>query len=297
MNLYLQYEYINLIKKNFKNWIPLVWKIKITKPKKIRIVTKGDDIYYLWYNQVLLLLKLLKKKYSSTLSLNYIKEDKIPYNNQLISLHGWIGENNVNNGNIFDVFINEEYKFLNVKDKIVIDIGASIGDSSIYFALNGAKKVIGLEPYPYPFSFAKRNVEENNLNDKIEILNAGYGEEGEIIVDVDKITNDAMNLVPSKSGKKIKIYSLKSIVDEFRIDKAVLKMDCEGCEYNLLQEKEEILRKFERIQIEYHYGYEKIKYKLESCGFNTRTTKPRRVYNKYVTNPKMYVGYIYAEKK
>ena len=297
MNLYLQYKNINLIKKNFKNWITLGWEIKITRPKKIKIVTKVGEEYDLWYNQVLLLLSLLKKGYPLTLSLDYIKEDRIPYHNQIITIHGWIEENNINNGNIFDVFMNEEYKFLNVKDEIVIDIGASIGDSSIYFALNGAKKVIGLEPYPYPFSFTKRNIEENNLNERIEILNAGYGKDGEIIVDVNKLSNDAMDLVPSKSGKKIKVYSLNSIIDEFRIEEAVLKMDCEGCEYHVLEEKEEILGKFKRIQMEYHYGYEKIKYKLEKAGFNVRNTEPRRVYNKYATNPNMSIGYIYAEKK
>jgi len=57
----------------------------------------------------------------------------------------------------------------------VVDIGASIGDSSIYFALNGASYVIALEPYPYTFNLAVKNVKVNNLNDKIKILNAGYG--------------------------------------------------------------------------------------------------------------------------
>jgi 23S rRNA G2069 N7-methylase RlmK/C1962 C5-methylase RlmI len=32
------------------------------------------------------------------------------------------------------------YEDLNVKGKVVIDVGAYIGDSAIYFALRGAKK-------------------------------------------------------------------------------------------------------------------------------------------------------------
>ncbi|MCY0863297.1 MAG: hypothetical protein OWQ52_12855 [Metallosphaera prunae] len=36
----------------------------------------------------------------------------------------------------------------------------------------GARKVIALEPYPYSFRFAERNIRENKLDDKIVLLNA-----------------------------------------------------------------------------------------------------------------------------
>jgi len=78
-------------------------------------------------------------------------------------------------GDIGGVFALEEYKIIKPENEIVVDIGASIGDSSIYFALNGASYVIALEPYPYTFNLAVKNVKVNNLNDKIKILNAGYG--------------------------------------------------------------------------------------------------------------------------
>jgi len=45
-------------------------------------------------------------------------------------------------GSISEIFDNEDYKFLNVKDKNVLDIGAFVGDSPIYFILKGAKKSI-----------------------------------------------------------------------------------------------------------------------------------------------------------
>ena len=72
------------------------------------------------------------------------------------------------------VFFREEYSFLQVKNHDVIDIGMNIGDSAIYFALNGAKRVIGLEPYPYAFYYAEKNIKLNNFNNIIPI-NAGYG--------------------------------------------------------------------------------------------------------------------------
>ena len=65
------------------------------------------------------------------------------------------------NGDIHTVFFNNEYADLDIKDKIVIDVGANIGDSSIYFALRGAKKVIAIEPFPENFDLAK--ISKKNL--------------------------------------------------------------------------------------------------------------------------------------
>jgi hypothetical protein len=42
------------------------------------------------------------------------------------------------------------YGAIDVKDKIIVDLGSFIGDTPIYFALKGAKSVIALEPHPKP---------------------------------------------------------------------------------------------------------------------------------------------------
>jgi len=194
------------------------------------------------------------------------------------------------------VFLREEYKFLYVKDRDVIDIGMNIGDSTIYFAINGAKRVIGLEPYPYAFSIAEKNIKMNNIQNAI-LLNAGYGHDSKILVDDKKITSSSAGLIPSKNGgKEIPIHSLKTLFNKYEIKEAILKMDCEGCEYNLLDEDEDILKRLRMIQIEYHYGYEKLKEKLENAGFNVQYTEPRKTYNPYASDPNMILGYIYAVK-
>ena len=51
-------------------------------------------------------------------------------------------------GSITQVFDKEDYKFLDVQNKSVLDIGAFVGDSPIYFILKGAKKVYAIEPHP-----------------------------------------------------------------------------------------------------------------------------------------------------
>ena len=39
-----------------------------------------------------------------------------------------------------------ELKSWNLKDKVILDVGANIGDSALKFFSHGAKKVISLEP-------------------------------------------------------------------------------------------------------------------------------------------------------
>jgi hypothetical protein len=51
-----------------------------------------------------------------------------------------------NRGDLDTTFICEDYKQLNVSNKIVIDVGAGIGETCIYFALREGRKVIGIEP-------------------------------------------------------------------------------------------------------------------------------------------------------
>jgi len=203
------------------------------------------------------------------------------------------------NGDLVTVFVNEDYKFLDPKDEVVIDIGANIGDTPIYFCVEGARKVIALEPYSYTFKLLTENVNINDCTDKIELLNAGYGKDGLIRIDENFIPNPSSDLKESKDGKgrPINLYSLKTLLSMFNIKEAVLKMDCEGCEYNLLNEDRDTIRRFKRIQIEYHYGYEELYNYLKDNNFDVKYTKPKSEYNSYASNPNMKLGYIFATRK
>ncbi|MEM5777926.1 MAG: FkbM family methyltransferase [Candidatus Aenigmatarchaeota archaeon] len=194
------------------------------------------------------------------------------------------------------MFFNEAYQFLKVEGKDVIDIGANIGDTAIYFAIKGARKVISLEPYPYTFAQAIKNISSSEFKDKIEIINAGYGEDKRIKIDTSFIPDGSSDLREAENGLDINLYSLKTLVNEYNIDSGILKMDCEGCEYNLLNEDDEIIKKFAMIQIEYHYGYEKLVDKLKECGFTVKYTEPRESYNPSAGKT-MMLGYIYAERQ
>jgi FkbM family methyltransferase len=194
---------------------------------------------------------------------------------------------------IYEVFNDEIYKS-DFKDKEVVDIGANVGDSAIWFALNGAKKVVAIEPYPFPYNIMLMNIKENNFSDRILALNCGVGKEKYKIRVTTEPTFRDSDLKASEKGVEISVYQLDYLIEKFGpFD--VLKTDCEGCEYDTILNSQNI-RDFKQIQLEYHYGCEELKIKLENLGFNVKCTKPVPVYSPHAKKPKMAVGYLYALK-
>jgi FkbM family methyltransferase len=201
----------------------------------------------------------------------------------------------INNGDIIPIFLNNAYYNLPVKGKIVIDIGANIGDSPIYFALCGAAKVIALEPFPTNYELARKNIESNNLSGKVDLLLAGCAaSQGYITIDPNYKSNITSSLVESKHGIKVPLLTLYDILKKYNLllsNETILKMDCEGCEYEaILSAPEDMLQKFSYIQIEYHNGYIPLKEKLEKSGFKVSFTRPMWNFRK------QYMGYIYANQ-
>lgn len=277
-------------KATYRNYVSVIWNL-YKKKDAIDAIFKDGTRGRLSAETISILSKVVESGTDYSKAMEIVQTERIPFKNNIIIMHGL-----KNNGDIVGVFLREDYKFLNVKNKVVIDIGASIGDSAVYFSLNGATKVIGLEPYPNSFNFAVRNVKDNNLDEKIELLNASYGKDGEALVDENLKNNTGMDLKLSEEGKKIRVYSLKSLIDKFKINMAVLKMDCEGCEFNLLHEENSTLAKFSQMQIECHYECQPLIEKLRDAGLNVNCTKPKKVFNAYNTDPKMLVRWIYASR-
>lgn len=200
--------------------------------------------------------------------------------------------NGISNGDLFNIFYEKDYDFLPVKDRVVIDIGANIADSSIYFAMSGAKKVIALEPFPKNFEIAQKNITLNGFTDKIELLNAGCcgGQSKDMVLDA-SVNGVGCQTMQSSLGSNIHFYTLRELIDKYNIDSpAVLKLDCEGCEYDIiLSNGKTVLDKFSHIQVEYHYGFGDLKKHLVDANFSVSHTDP-----KYDNG--MEIGWIYATK-
>ena len=181
------------------------------------------------------------------------------------------------------------YENLPLKDKTIIDIGACTGDTSIYFALKGAKKIIAVEPFPNNFKILKKNITENKFDELIiPILGAcGYLKKE---ISINPNLHDGMRSILHEfsDGIKISTITLQDIIKDFDVSDAILKLDCEGCEYEtILNSSSEILQKFTDIQIEYHNGYQNLEKKLLSVGFE--------VSHAVIDN--MHRGHIHAKRK
>ena len=198
---------------------------------------------------------------------------------------------------IKEQFVEDQYKDVDVKGAVVLDIGASIGDSAIYFALNGAKKVIALEPYPYTYRVAAENVRLNGLGKKVTILNeACRAKAGTLLIDKNFQNNDRNSLKYFRDGKRINMTTLSALVRKYDLKDAVLKVDCEGYEYELIDNAGiELLRRFRTIVMEYHYGYRSIEAKLTKAGFRVRHTAPFYV-RKIDDKVDVLCGFLYAER-
>lgn len=199
-------------------------------------------------------------------------------------------------GDIASTFVLEDYRSIECKGKVVIDIGAGIADSCIYFAARGAKKVIGFEPYPLLYQIGCANITRNSFEDAVILVNAGCGVDDVIHLDAN-IGYAGTSLRNIKDGVQVPIFSLSTVTKKFSSsDTLVLKIDCEGCEYDLiLKSDDNVLARFDEIMLEYHYGGNKLAQKLRDAGFNVTKTWPKRGYNNFVKQH-MYIGYIHCKK-
>ena len=209
-----------------------------------------------------------------------------------------------------DIFLREPYKKFveefDIRDRVVIDIGANLGDTAIYFALWGARHVYAYEAFPGQGRLAQENVKLNGLGDKCDVFIAAVGGKSGIFTEDPNFylfasdPNINLLLEGMEPGEKIHILTLKEIVDRLGIDHAFLKIDCEGYEYDIvLNASTETLKRFDYIVVEYHYGFEDLKKKFLEAGFVVKYTEPEHSPPPY-TFPKdsreWDVGYIVASR-
>lgn len=151
-------------------------------------------------------------------------------------------------GDLHAIFIEKQYDMLSVKGKVVLDIGANIGDSAIYFVKRGAKRVYAVEPNQVLYQLARKNIALNSMSHRIVPIFAGCS------------SDPSTDLFPP-------FLSLEELYRSCDFPPEVLKVDCEGCEYEIIMNAEDaLLCSFDGILIEYHSGYRCLIRKLEDSG-------------------------------
>ena len=147
---------------------------------------------------------------------------------------------------IIEIFHYGEYEPLGVEGRVVVDVGAFIGDSAIYFALKGAKRVIAIEPHPGAYAEMLDNIRLNNMENVIIPVNAGLASKSGKICIENVDTSNCLNAAPA--------VTLSELISRFGIDPsdAVIKMDCEGCEFDIILNDYEHVKLFRELILEYH---------------------------------------------
>jgi len=175
------------------------------------------------------------------------------------------------------------------KDAVVIEIGAQIGFLTIPVAKK-AKRVYAYEPVPENFEMLNKNVNLNNLQDKIFTRKVAIGSKnGEITIYIsDK--NTGGHSIYKKGSKKITVpmITLKKIFENEHLKKCFfMKIDVEGAEYEILYNTpKSILNKIENLYVEYH--------PVKKLGFDGKNLSEYLRKNGF--SVKTSGGYIYAKK-
>lgn len=127
----------------------------------------------------------------------------------------------------------EEYSYLNFikKDDIIYDIGAHVGERSIFFVTQlGAKKVYAFEPVPFNFNELQKNVKQFH---NIETLNIALHEKEYECVTKFRHCNP---LHPGDIEEKIQYKILENVIKENKLElPTFLKFDIEGMESLVLK--------------------------------------------------------------
>jgi FkbM family methyltransferase len=138
----------------------------------------------------------------------------------------------------------------------VVYVGAFNGNSAIYFALKGTKKVFAVEPHPGAFAEMLDNIRLNNLENVIIPINAGLASKpGKICIEnVDASNTFAIYHRPGDCPNAVPVVTLSELVSRFSVDPndAVLKMDCEGCEFDVVLNDYDHVKLFRELVLEYH---------------------------------------------
>jgi len=122
--------------------------------------------------------------------------------------------------------------------------------------LLGARKVIAIESHLVAYAEMLDNIRLNNLEGVIVPVNAGLASRsGKMCIGNIGVEDTAVTYhMPSDCPNAIPAVTLSELISRFSInvDDAVLKTDCEGCEFDVILNDYEHIKLFKELIFEYH---------------------------------------------
>ena len=184
----------------------------------------------------------------------------------------------------------------------VMDIGAAIGEYSLYAALaKPGVHVVAFEPFPDSFQVLQENLAINDIHTIKAFQKAVWSRSGTLNLNLG--TGEPLQIssyrvddnIKEADGLSVAAVSLEEAIQAAHIDRVnLLKMDCEGAEYEiLLNTTSDTFKKIDRIIMEYHdldieRSYLNLVEHLQKEGYRVECY-PNIVHDE--------LGYLFAERK
>lgn len=181
---------------------------------------------------------------------------------------------------------------------VIIDVGAFIGDFTVLAAtLAKDVKVIAIEPIPANYQLLLKNLELNKVTN-VETFDLALYQKVQIdniFIDQSNLANTSIDTTNKHQQKTIvKSLQFSKFLQQQKITRCdLLKLDCEGYEYDLLMNlaPEVLKRVFKNIILEYHdkvveTNHHQLANYLKKLGFSIIEKK-----GKFMEN----VGFIFAK--
>ena len=201
---------------------------------------------------------------------------------------------------IKEVFYDKDYGLNLSNPKIILDVGAHIGTFSIYSALKFPNsKIYSFEPRSDTFKRLNFNIRSNSFTN-IKAYRLGLAaKSGERLLYKPNLTGLSNLYIRKNSNEgvgreRIEVITLTKALKSVGAKRCdLLKLDCEGAEYEiLLNTPEEIFKRIDNLVIEYHdnisgHTHEELTKWLKKIGYKIRT-----VANQFDQS----IGFIYATR-
>ena len=138
----------------------------------------------------------------------------------------------------------------------VVDVGANVGFATLYFAARApSAHIVAIEPALDSVRRMERNLRENGISDRVTVIQAAVGAHAGLAY-TERGDNSRLTRVyvePTKTGARTDVIDFSTVVGLANDSIDLLKLDCEGGEYALLDgATAEDLARVSAVVGEYH---------------------------------------------